>query len=223
MAEPKLLVHVCCAPDAAYVFELLMETHEVAGFFSNSNIHPAAEYARRLGETRKVAAHLGVQLIEDEYNPALWLKHTHKHRNEPEKGRRCDICYALRLQRTALTASSLGFDGFTTVMSLSPWKKAAVLNRIGRMFGRRYGVGFLEADFKKKNGFRKSIALSRELNLYRQDYCGCAYSRRDRQARSTQRSPSLPSSPTPGGKTKAATMTGLGMGRNKEDKGGGSL
>ncbi|MGB7296354.1 MAG: epoxyqueuosine reductase QueH [Candidatus Aminicenantales bacterium] len=183
MPKPKLLAHICCAPDAAYVIGLLKDTHEVTGFFSNSNIHPATEYERRLEETRKVAAHLGIRLIEDDYDPSLWLKLTQKFRDEPEKGRRCDVCYALRLHRTARTASDLGFDGFTTIMSLSPWKKAAVLNRIGKMLGRRCGVGFLEADFKKKDGFRKSVALSRELDLYRQDYCGCVYSMRDKRGK----------------------------------------
>jgi predicted adenine nucleotide alpha hydrolase (AANH) superfamily ATPase len=178
MSQPKLLVHICCAPDAAYVIGLLRDAHKVTGFFSNSNIQPAGEYDRRLEETRKVAALLGIQLIEDEYAPSLWLERTHKLRHEPEKGRRCDVCYALRLERTARTASALGFDGFTTIMSLSPWKKAAALNRIGKMLGRRFGLKYLEADFKKKDGFRKSVALSRELNLYRQDYCGCVYSRR---------------------------------------------
>jgi len=177
--KPKLLVHVCCAPDAAYVVGLLRESYDVTGFFSNSNIQPAEEYELRLGEARKVAGILGVQLIEDVYNPSLWTHVTYKFRNEPEKGRRCDVCYAFRLERTARTALGLGFDGFTTVMSLSPWKKAAALNRIGKMLGRRYRVEFLEADFKKKDGFRKSIALSKDLNLYRQDYCGCLYSRRN--------------------------------------------
>jgi len=177
--KPKLLVHVCCAPDAAYVIGLLRESYDVTGFFSNSNIQPAEEYERRLGEARKVAGILGVRLIEDVYDPSLWTRVTHKFRNELEKGRRCDVCYAFRLERTARTASGLGFDGFTTIMSLSPWKKAAALNRIGKMLGRRHGVEFLEADFKKKDGFRKSVALSRDLSLYRQDYCGCLYSRRD--------------------------------------------
>lgn len=179
MPKPRLLVHICCAPDAAYVIGLLRESYDVTGFFSNPNIQPAEEYERRLEEARKVAAILGVQLIEDDYDPALWMRVTHKFRHEPEKGRRCDVCYAFRLERTARTAAGLGFDGFTTIMSLSPWKKAAALNRIGKMFGRRHGVEFLEADFKKKDGFRKSVALSKDLNLYRQDYCGCLYSRRD--------------------------------------------
>jgi predicted adenine nucleotide alpha hydrolase (AANH) superfamily ATPase len=183
MPKPRLLAHVCCAPDAAYVVGLLKDTHEVTAFFSNSNIHPDAEYERRLEEMRKVAAFLDTKLIEDDYNPSLWLKLTHKLRNEPEKGRRCDVCYALRLERTARTASALGFGSFTTIMTLSPWKKAAALNRIGRMLGRRFGVGFLEADFKKKDGFRKSVALSRELHLYRQDYCGCIYSQRARKGK----------------------------------------
>jgi predicted adenine nucleotide alpha hydrolase (AANH) superfamily ATPase len=176
--KPRLLVHVCCAPDAAYVVGLLRGDYEVTAFFSNPNIQPLAEYERRLGEARKVAGVLGAPLIEGEYDPAHWLKVTRKFRHEPEKGRRCDVCYALRLERTARTASRFGFDGFTTVMSLSPWKKAASLNRIGKMFGRRRGVKFLEADFKKKDGFKKSVALSKELKLFRQDYCGCPYSRR---------------------------------------------
>ena len=179
MPKPKLLVHVCCAPDAAYVIGLLRESYDVTGFFSNSNIQPAEEYGRRLGEARKVAGILGVPLIEDVFDPSLWTRVTHKFRNEPEKGRRCDVCYAFRLERTARTASGLGSDGFTTIMSLSPWKKAAALNRIGKMLGRRHGVNFLEADFKKKDGFRKSVALSKDLSLYRQDYCGCLYSRRN--------------------------------------------
>ncbi len=179
MPNPKILVHVCCAPDAAYVISLFKDGHEVTGFFSNSNIQPDDEYKLRLEEARKVARILGVPLIEDEYNPSLWLEITRKFRDEPEKGRRCDICYAFRLDRTARAASGLGFDRFTTIMSLSPWKKAASLNRIGRMLGRRHGVEFLESDFKKKDGFRKSVALSKELNLYRQDYCGCLYSRRN--------------------------------------------
>jgi predicted adenine nucleotide alpha hydrolase (AANH) superfamily ATPase len=179
--KPRLLVHICCAPDAAYVIGLLRENYDVTGFFSNPNIQPAEEYERRLEEARKVAAVLGMRLIEDVYNPVLWMAITRKFRHEPEKGRRCDICYAIRLERTARMATCLGFDGFATIMSLSPWKKAPVLNRIGKMFGRRYGVEFLAADFKKKDGFRKSVALSKELKLYRQDYCGCLYSRRNNE------------------------------------------
>ncbi len=176
MPKPRILVHVCCAPDAAYVIGLLKDDYDPAAFFYNPNIHPAEEYTLRLADARKVARDLGVPLLVGPYDDARWLALTAKFKDEPEKGRRCDICYAVRLERTAIRAAAEGFDAFTTVMSLSPWKKAGALNRIGRMFGRRRGVSFLEADFKKKDGFKKSVALSRGMNLYRQDYCGCSYS-----------------------------------------------
>jgi predicted adenine nucleotide alpha hydrolase (AANH) superfamily ATPase len=185
---PRILVHACCAPDALFVFEALKEGYDVTGFFSNPNIHPREEYERRLREAGKAVALLDVPLIEDVYDPDRWFSLTDKFKDEPEKGRRCDVCYALRLERTAERAARDGFDLFTTVMSLSPWKKAAVLNRIGRQFGARHGVRFLEADFKKKDGFKKSVELSRAHGLYRQDYCGCLYSlqtskSRDRSSR----------------------------------------
>jgi predicted adenine nucleotide alpha hydrolase (AANH) superfamily ATPase len=183
VSRPRVLVHVCCAPDALYVLRELGENSTVEAFFSNSNIHPEDEYARRLEETRKVARHLGVSLHEDVFDPEGWMALTRKFKDEPEKGRRCDVCYASRLLRTARKASDGGFDAFTTVMSLSPWKKAGVLNRIGRQFGNRFGIDFLEADFKKKDGFRKSIELGKSLGLYRQDYCGCLYSREARDRR----------------------------------------
>lgn len=176
--RPRLLLHVCCAPDGLYVARLLAPDWDVTGFFDNANIQPAGEHARRLEETRRAAGLLGIPLLEAPWDPERWEAVTAKFRNEPEKGRRCDVCYALRLGRTAETAARLGFHAFTTVMSLSPWKKAPVINRIGRMFGRRCGVRFLEADFKKKDGFRRSVALSREHGLYRQDYCGCLQSRK---------------------------------------------
>ena len=178
MAKPRLLVHVCCAPDALYVLGLLKDEYDLAGFFSNSNIHPREEYRRRLEEARKVARTLDLPLLEDDYDPDGWLALTRKFKGEPEKGRRCDVCYAARLKRTAEAAARGGFDAFTTVMSLSPWKKAAVMNRVGRQFGVRYKVAFLAGDFKKRDGFKKSVDLSRAHGLYRQDYCGCVYSRR---------------------------------------------
>ena len=177
MPKPRILVHVCCAPDALYVFGVLEEAYDVTGFFSNSNIQPREEYDLRLDEARRVAAAAGVALIEDEYDPDAWIALTAKFKDEPEKGRRCDVCYAARLARTAARAAREGFDAFTTVMSLSPWKKAAVMNRIGQQFAARHGLVFLEADFKKKDGFKKSVDLSRAHGLYRQDYCGCVYSR----------------------------------------------
>ncbi len=174
----KLLVHVCCAPDALYVLELLKPAYEVSGYFYNPNIQPPPEYDLRLREAVRTADILGLPLLEGPRDFERWTEVTAKFKDEPEKGRRCDVCYALRLLETAGASARLGFEAFTTVMSLSPWKKAAELNRIGRMAGRRLGVEYLEADFKKKDGFRKSVVLSREKGLYRQDYCGCLYSRR---------------------------------------------
>jgi len=184
--KPRLLVHVCCAPDALYVFGVLRESYDVTGFFSNANIHPREEYDLRLEEARRVSRTAGVPLIEDDYDPDAWFRLTRKFKDEPEKGRRCDVCYAARLRRTADRAAREGFDAFTTVMSLSPWKKAAVMNRIGRQFAARHGLAFLEADFKKKDGFKKSVDLSKAHGLYRQDYCGCLYSREAAQKRSSR-------------------------------------
>jgi len=181
MSKLRLLAHVCCAPDALYVLGLLKEDFDVAAFFYNPNIHPEEEYALRLEEARRVARIHGLPLLDAPYDAERWLALTDKYKSEPEKGRRCDICYAMRLERTARQAASDRFDAFATVMSLSPWKKADVLNRLGRMFGRRFGVRYLEADFKKKDGFRKSVELSKTHGLYRQDYCGCLYSRRNRK------------------------------------------
>ena len=179
MSLPELLAHICCAPDASYVIELLQHDHAVTGFFYNPNIWPSPEYDLRLAETKKVGRILGLDVLEGEYDQDRWLKFTDRFKGEPEKGRRCDICYAVRLDRTARKALELGLPAFTTIMSVSPWKKADVLNRIGRLTGWKYNLQFLEGDFKKKGGFQKSVEISRRYELYRQNYCGCVYSRRD--------------------------------------------
>lgn len=176
MKKPRILVHICCAPDALYSVYLLKKNYEVTGFFYNPNIHPRPEYKLRLKEMEKVARILDFKLLTGDYDGQRWLRLTRKFRSEPERGRRCDICYALRLERTAQKAAELGLDSFTTVMSISPWKKAQSMNRIGKMFGNRYLVRFLEENFKKKDGFKKSVGLSQAHGLYRQSYCGCLYS-----------------------------------------------
>ncbi len=176
--KPRILAHVCCAPDAAYAVGVLQETHDVTGFFFNPNIWPPEEYGRRLDEARKVERILAFPLLAGAYEPEAWFETTDRFKTEPERGRRCDICYALRLDRTAREALARSLPAFTTIMSVSPRKKADVLNRIGRRLGRKYGLAFLEADFKKKGGFQKSVELSRRHDLYRQNYCGCLYSRR---------------------------------------------
>ena len=174
----KILVHICCAPDALYVLDILKNDFDVSGYFYNPNIHPKEEYDLRLTETRSVTKSLNVILYEDKYDADRWYDITRKFRFEPEKGKRCDICYAVRLEKTALKAKELNFDSFTTVMSLSPKKKSDVMNKIGLMFACRHGIEFFEANFKKKDGFRKSVELGKLHSLYRQNYCGCEFSRR---------------------------------------------
>jgi predicted adenine nucleotide alpha hydrolase (AANH) superfamily ATPase len=176
--KPKILVHICCAPDALYVLDILKNDFAVSGYFYNPNIHPRKEYDLRLTQVRFVSKSLKVPFYEDTYDAERWFDITKKFRFEPEKGKRCDICYALRLEKTARKAKELNFESFTTVMSLSPWKKSDVMNKIGLMFSCRYGINFFEANFKKKDGFRKSVELSKRYGLYRQNYCGCEFSRR---------------------------------------------
>jgi len=176
--KTKILVHICCAPDALYVLGILKNDFDVSGYFYNPNIHPRKEHDLRLEEARSVAKSLKVTLYEDKYETERWFDITQKFRFEPEKGKRCNICYAMRLEKTALKAKELNFETFTTVMSLSPWKKSDVMNRIGLMFSHRHGINFFEANFKKKDGFRKSVELSKHHGLYRQNYCGCEFSRR---------------------------------------------
>ncbi|MCP2604861.1 epoxyqueuosine reductase QueH [Candidatus Aminicenantes bacterium AH-873-B07] len=177
MGKPKILVHICCAPDALYVVQLLQKNYDVTGYFYNPNIHPEEEYKLRLSEAKKVADFLNFSLKEEIYDPQRWFKMVKGFENEPEKGRRCDICYAMRLDRTVKKAKDEGFDTFTTIMTISPWKKAQKINQIGRMLGNKHKINFLEADFKKKDGFKKSVELSKKFNLYRQNYCGCTFSK----------------------------------------------
>jgi len=178
MPKPALLAHICCAPDASYVVPLLAADYDVTGFFYNPNIEPEDEYDRRLGETRKLKILIDFPLDEGSYDREIWAAMTRPYPNEPEKGLRCSICYAMRLDRTARRARERGFPAFATIMSVSPWKDARKLNRIGALLGRKYGLQYLEADFKKKDGFRKSVEISRRLGLYRQNDCGCRFSKR---------------------------------------------
>lgn len=178
MTKPALLAHICCAPDASYVIPLLAADYDVSGFFYNPNIEPEDEYDLRLRETRKLAGLIGFPLDVGSYDRGIWAAMIRPYPAEPEKGLRCSICYAMRLNRTARRAAEKGIPAFTTIMSISPWKDARKINRIGVLLGRKYGLRFLEADFKKQDGFRKSVEISRRLGLYRQSDCGCRFSKR---------------------------------------------
>ncbi|GFP21241.1 epoxyqueuosine reductase [Candidatus Hakubella thermalkaliphila] len=176
-AKPSLLLHVCCAPCSTHVIQLLKHDFEVTPYFYNTNIHPQEEYERRFKEMMGLAEKIGVKLIQGEYDLERWFKATKGYENEREGGKRCEIGYYLRLEQTAIFASQSGYEYFTTTLSISPHKKAAVINFIGEDLACRYGLNFYSADFKKKDGYKISCQLSKEYGLYRQDYCGCVYSR----------------------------------------------
>ncbi len=172
----KLLLHICCAPDATHPIQILNDDYELGAFFYNPNIHPRAEYAKRLDDMGVLAKKWGIALYEGEYDTGRWLSLTEEYKDEPEGGKRCETCYRMRLEETAKMARAEGYDLFGAVLTISPHKDARKINEIGMAVGEKYGIPFLESDFKKKDGFKKSVELSRSLGLYRQNYCGCVYS-----------------------------------------------
>ncbi len=177
---PKLLLHACCAPCACYPIELLKGEYDITLFFYNPNIHPKTEYQARLAEIKKFCLAENIKLVEGEYDVRRWFELTKDMKHEPEKGKRCDICYEIRMRKTAEYAKVHGFDCFGTDLSISPHKKADVINDIGKKLEQDYGVKYLAANFKKQDGFKKSLEISHKHNFYRQDYCGCTFSKRDR-------------------------------------------
>ncbi len=174
----KIVLHVCCGVCAAGVVErLTSEGHQVFGLFYNPNIHPLEEYNRRLEVAYQVAEELNFPLVEIPYTAEEWFKETGSLANEPEGGKRCEICFRLRLKSAYLHMGDNKYDAFTTTLTISPRKSADVVNRVGREVG---GDRFLVRDFKKKEGFKRATELAKKFDLYRQDYCGCAYSRNAR-------------------------------------------
>ena len=174
----KVVLHICCAVCAAGVVErLAAEGHEVFGLFFNPNIHPLEEYERRLEAAHTVARELKFPLEAGPYTPDEWLQATDSLENDPEGGRRCEVCFRLRLQKTYLYLEEHGWDAFTTTLTIGPRKSADVVNRVGREIG---GDRFLVRDFKKKAGFQRATELAKKWALYRQNYCGCIYSMKKR-------------------------------------------
>ena len=180
---PALLLHACCAPCSSYCLEYLSQYFSITVLFYNPNISPAEEYQKRVDEIRRLISELPaknkISLIEGRYLPEEFYSSVKGLELEPEGGKRCPVCFELRLREAALTAKKLGFDYFTTTLSISPLKDAEKLNDIGKMLSDEYGAAYLYSDFKKKNGYKRSIELSREYNLYRQNFCGCVFSKRD--------------------------------------------
>jgi len=181
--KPKLLLHICCAPDEAYAVEVLKDLYELHCFFCNPNIFPDDEYYLRLNEAQKGAEIYGVPFTCDHYQPNLWTQAVSGLTDTPEGGERCRACFQLRLSRTAAHCAVMGWPAFATVMSVSPHKNVKMLDETGNLAANKYGVSYIPFNFKKNDGFRKSIELSHKLGLYRQNYCGCELSYTELKAR----------------------------------------
>ncbi|SHK68934.1 hypothetical protein SAMN02745136_03099 [Anaerocolumna jejuensis DSM 15929] len=183
---PSLLLHSCCAPCSSYCLEYLTDYFHVTIFYYNPNISYKEEYDRRVQEQMRLIKALPVKnpisFLEGNYEPEAFYQIAKGLENQPEGGDRCFACYELRLKEAAKCAKEHGFDYFTTTLSISPHKNAAKLNEIGEQAASEYGVSYLNSDFKKRNGYKRSIELSREYELYRQDYCGCVYSKVNAQS-----------------------------------------
>ncbi len=181
-SPPRLLLHSCCAPCSSYVLEYLSRYFAITVYYDNPNIFPKEEFDKRAAEQKRLIETMPtvhpVECIVTDYDSDLFFEMAKGLENEPEGGKRCEKCYRLRMEHTAAAAKAQGFDYFTTTLSISPLKKADKLNEIGEQLAAQYGVPYLYADFKKKNGYLRSIELSREYGLYRQDHCGCVYSQR---------------------------------------------
>lgn len=179
---PKLLLHSCCAPCSSYVLEYLSKYFKITIVYYNPNISPYDEYKKRLDEQIRLINEMKsinkISLLECSYDNEVYEEGIKGLELEPERGSRCLKCYHLRLEYTAKLAKEKGFDYFGTTLSVSPYKSSEVLNRIGEELSCVYNIPYLYSDFKKKEGYKRSIELSKIYNLYRQDYCGCKYSKR---------------------------------------------
>lgn len=177
---PKLLLHSCCAPCSSYVLEYLSKYYKITVYYYNPNIYPAQEYTNRLKEQTMLIEQMEfvhpVTILAGSYEPEQFYQVTKGLEQEPEGGARCTMCYELRLREAAKVAKAGGYDYFTTSLSISPLKSSDQLNEVGERMAREYHVAYLPSDFKKRDGYRRSIALSQEYGLYRQNYCGCVYS-----------------------------------------------
>lgn len=178
----KLLLHACCAPCSSAVLEKLANFFDITIYYYNPNISDQKEYNKRINELKRFISEFNtkyqVKLIEGKYEPEKYNEMAKGMEHLPEKGKRCYYCYEMRIKDTAKVAEELNFPYFTTTLSLSPHKNANWINEIGKKQEDNYKTTFLYSDFKKEEGYKRSIELSKEYDLYRQDYCGCIYSKR---------------------------------------------
>ena len=181
--KPKLLLHACCGPCSSYVVEYLSKYFDITIYYYNPNTYPETEFNRRLDELNKFINNFNnnVKVIEESYNPIEFYDSIKGLENLGEKSRRCYNCYELRMNKAALYAKNNNFDYFTTTLSISPYKNASWINEIGSKLENKIGIKYIYSDFKKKNGYKRSLELSKKYNLYRQEYCGCVYSKKERE------------------------------------------
>ena len=172
----KLLLHSCCGPCSTVVIERLCENFDVTVFYYNPNIEPFEEYEKRKSEQKKVCQHFGVPFVDGDYDNEKWREFVKGFENEREGGARCEKCFLFRLEKTARCAKRNGFDIFASTLSVSPHKNTEVINGIGLAISQELEIEFWPESFKKKDGYLRSIQLSKDLELYRQNYCGCAFS-----------------------------------------------
>ena len=187
--KPSLLLHACCAPCSSAVLELLSQDFDITVFFYNPNIDPESEFVFRLEELQRLLPEMGLEsvgVVAPPYDAGEFEKIAVGLEALPEGGERCKCCYRLRLEKTICYAKEQGFDYVTTTLSVSPYKNAAWLNIIGQELGEKHGVSYLVSDFKKGEGYKRSCQLSKEYELYRQDYCGCRYSKAAMEAKNSK-------------------------------------
>ena len=178
-AKKKMLFHVCCANCMLYPVSILSADYDITLFFYNPNIGPEQEYKKRLESVKRASASLGIDLIAPDYKPDTFIELAAPLKDEPEGGKRCSICFELRLSETAKYAAANNFDIFGTTLTVSPHKNQEKINSTGRQLSIKYQIDFYAADFKKQDGFKKTMQLSSKMGVYRQNYCGCIYSIRN--------------------------------------------
>ncbi|BBJ28016.1 epoxyqueuosine reductase QueH [Athalassotoga saccharophila] len=172
----KILLHICCAPDATTAYKRLSESNEVVGYFFNPNVQPEEEYLRRRAALEKLAKIWNFDVIYPEYDPQRWFKSVKGLEDLPEGSKRCQACIAMRLRQSAIFAKENGFDAFATSLTTSPHKDVKFINEIGIKLSQKVGIGYIPSVFRKQNGFLESVNYCKELGIYRQNYCGCVFS-----------------------------------------------
>lgn len=175
--KPTLLLHSCCGPCSSACIERLKDYFKITVIYYNPNIEPLSEYEHRKSEQMRLLKELDIAFLDCDYDNEVFRDLTKNLSLEPEGGKRCAVCFGIRLKHTAVVAKENNFDYFGTTLTVSPHKNSQLINKIGEKIGEKIGIKFLYSDFKKKDGYKRSIELSKEYNLYRQNYCGCLYSK----------------------------------------------